>query len=1044
MGVTNSFGEIPAGESALPIEVTWMDNLLISKKSKRKKRGGSLTLVVAIGLGIVIVVLFLAVIYSQQFTHQKEAQTAIDSAAISVAKEISRITASPAGLALGQVAVCDQFQANGLQQSPIYGINTLIGRARLDAVLAAQLGPNAGTANEDMKLLANRDQQQVTAAARALRDRFAAIEAADFVIAGPTPIDLKQIAMTAYNTNPTRAQNSPNITRNDVTITFGYIGNESAGVTDIPIPSPANKSMGADSDNNSGLIDNQRFYRAGVNVPVPNFPGSYIFNAISRQPKLVDRTTFTQTAPNQFMVPTVVRVTINQQIDRSNPRKGDLSAQKTEVAAATAGGERTPVTAGIFRLEFPQGLPADQTQGNHFENILAIMNAGKDAWTGNGNFFTSPDGPFPGRTAGGAPSSIVGTSYPSDTTPGDDSSLNPRNAANPSQLVSYYVYDWLRNDCLRPNVDSVIKALKAPLRTAPTQTADAQKTIFDQAGEFVIQKAFAQSRPGTADECKRIWGGIFALIPNSTTAMAKGSGDGRSLNNFADSPGTYVDQAYVFRMQGSTPQQLAFAPGQTLAIGLDEQTGCPTTVDGNPIAEMLDFREDVNNTNQVAQNAYDAGKTVNDDASDKVKVLIAQLNAILAKEEVIDVGPTTVAQHGVATATGLTGLLATDPRRQILLNSRQAIVNNEETPKRAEIAEQNRLIARSGAVMNNAVEMIASVSGVAPYAGETKGLINSFRAITSIGLDRVVPADPASTAQPRQYKLAKVIDYWPPIRPTTQEIATLQQEIRGTGAAGTGQLQIALGDKNWVGDPRLFTGERRAVDVNGGSAEQVEIEPGKVPQLLCPPSVRPSSQTRNIELVTVGDSSLPRSGSSGAIQFTVSGQLQINENKNVPTFTAYDFAQADAGTYRNAAGNPKGFENSTGVNALLEGNSLYQALNVYRIKTNCDRDPNNGRFDVLWSVMAQNNGADVSNTAVDLRNNATPGNRLDCGRAVPNGDSQQICDNEVVRIQFTSPLPHVPALKVLKPPPPPQNPANVPPINPVPPPPPPPPPPRSH
>ncbi|MBY0550768.1 MAG: Tad domain-containing protein [Candidatus Obscuribacterales bacterium] len=1020
-----------------------MDNLLISKKSKRKKRGGSLTLVVAIGLGIVIVVLFLAVIYSQQFTHQKEAQTAIDSAAISVAKELSRIsvqqTASKQALGVGEVAVCDQFRANGLQQSPVYGINTLIGRARLDAVIAAQLQ------NEDMKLLANRDQQQVMQAAQALRDRFKAIEAADYVISSPTPIDLKKIAMDAYNNNPTRAQNSPNISRSDVKITFGYIGNEASGVTDIPIPSPANMSLGADSDNNSGLIDQQRFYRAGVNVPVPNFPGSYIFNAISRQPKLVDRTAFTKDAPNNFMVPTVVRVEIDQTIDRTSPSKGDLSARKTEVATATAGGERTPVTAGIFRLEFPQGLPADQTQGNHFENLLAIMNAGKGAWTGDGNFFTSNDGPFPGTTKGGAPSSISPATYPSDVSAGDDAALNPRGAANPSQLVSYYVYDWLRNDCLRPNIDSVIKALKAPLRTAPTQTADAQKTIFNEAGEFLVQKAFAQNRPGTADECKRIWGGIFALIPDSTKAMAKGSGDGRSLNNFDASPGTYVDQAYVFRMQGSTPQQLAFAPGQTLAIGLDELTGCPTTVDGNPIAEMLDFREDVNNTNGVAQNAYDAGKTVNDEASARVKVLIRELDAILAREEVFDVGPTLQVPHGVATATGLSGLLATDPRRAILLANRKAIVDNEETPKRAQIAEQNRLIARSGAVMNNAVEMIASVSGVSPYTGDTKGLINSFRAITSIGLDRVVPADPKSTAQPRQYKLAKAIDYWPPIRPTVAEIPTLQAEIRGQGPSGTGQLPIALGDKNWLGDPRLFTGDRRAVDVNGGTAEQVEIEPGKVAQILCPPSVRPSSQTRNIELVTVGDASLPRGQAvAGAIQFTVSGSLMINENKNAPTFTSFDFAAADAGTYKNAAASLKGFENSTGVNALLEGNSLYQALNVYRIKTNCDRDPDNGRFDVLWSVMAQNNSADTSNIAVDLRNNATPGNRLDCGRAVPNGDQQPVCDNEAVRIQFTSPLPHVPALKVLKPPPPPQNPANVPPINPVPPPPPPPPPPRSH
>ena len=215
-------------------------------------------------------------------------------------------------------------------------------------------------------------------------------------------------------------------------------------------------------------------------------------------------------------------------------------------------------------------------------------------------------------------------------------------------------------------------------------------------------------------------------------------------------------------------------------------------------------------------------------------------------------------------------------------------------------------------------------------------------------------------------------------------------------------------------------------------------------QILCPPSVVPSNQTKNFELVTDRDSSL---GGSGAVRFTVSGQAPNNQNPNRPrlAFSSFSQQQADAGLYVAAAAREKGFENATGVNATLQGQSRYQALNVYRVRTQCDRDPANGRFDVLWSIMAQDNVADFSNSRVDIRNDDTPGNRLDYGRAHTGGPAEQnIGDSEGPVVQVTSPSPYVPPLPVLPVPPPPSTADNSPPIPTTPPPSPPPPPPRSH
>jgi len=1000
------------------------------KKASRKNKGSSLALVTAIGLGIILVILFWAVIYSQQFTQQKEAQTAVDSAALAVAKEISLVSITDPGL--GIVGVTDQFRAGGPAQGPIYGINTLVGRARLDAVIANNLN------NEDMELLANRDTAQVMAAATTLRGALAIPTTGILRYTSPNGVvtrNLKQIAAAAYNSNPTRAANSPNVAINDVTVETGYVNNNAAGLTDIPIPMPNDLSLGANTDQFSGQVGGQRFYRAGVSAPVPGIGGQYVFSAISRQQRLVDRTAFVAAAPHANLVPTVVRVTIRQQVSRSNPSTGvnldtgTAANRKVEVAAATAGGERVPTTAGLFRLEFPQGIPQDQDSGNRFNSILSIMNAGAAAWNGNASFFTAKDGPFPGSGY------MAPARFPAGVSVADS-----RDTANPSQVTAYYVYDWLRNDCLRPNVRSVITAMNAPLRTQTTTTADASKAIFDQAGGIFIQKAYAAT---AAEQCNRIWGGLFALIPDSTKAMKKDSGDGRSLANFdknkAESRNTFLDQFYIASMQASTPQQLAFAPGQTIAIGINSETGCATTVNGEPISEALDLREDIAETNNISSDSYDAGDDVQIAAYKAIVPLQAaqneQLDIVAAIDAVVatmDYGPFTF-NNGASSPQGLSGLGSTNgyagaktqrDTKQATRNAPIAVIAAIQT----QINAENRKINRAAIVMNNAIQIIAAVSGIPPYkAPGIPGLINNLKAISSLGIDRVIPTDSKSVAKPRQYLLADSIDYFPPtVAATVSGIQGFASSIaagqyRKPGAAAS----ALLGNNNWLSNPRVFSGSTKAFGsiVSAGTAAgtAVEIQPGLVKQINCPPSVQPSSQTRNFEFLSVGDASL---GGQGAIRLEVSALAPTNGN-GAPLMYDQSKNALGGGAYKNEGGNS--LENATGTSALLEGQSRVQGLNILSVKSKCDRDADNGRYDVLWSVIGLCNCDNFSRPAVDLRNEATPGNKLDCGRASTGGNPQErICDNEAVRLSFQSPLPYTPPLKVVPLPPKPRSP--IPPV----------------
>lgn len=988
----------------------------------RGRFGGSLILVVAIGLGIMLTVFAAVYIYNQMFTHQREAQTAVDAAALAVSQEISKVTTQDPNL--GWIGVCDGYQTGGLQQQPVYGINTLVGRARLDAVISRQL------ANNDMTLLANRDALQTIVAANSLKTILTAANATGTLTynrpgAGNTPVtvnvNLADIAAQAYNANLIRTANDQSHVANgqqiqpaDVQIELGYVQGDSNGLTDIPIPSPNNMSGGADAANFSSSLAGVRYYKAGVNVPVPGLGNQYVFSCVTSQPHLVDRIAFTNTAPAPMMAPTVVRVRINQPVKLNNPKGGELAGNKVEVACAHAGGQRVPVTAGILRFEAPQGLPEDQTSGNHFVSIRSIMDAGAAAWSGEGRFFTANGGAFPGS------GTITPASYPPSipsaaSVPAGSPAVNGTTSANPSQLMAYYVYDWLRNDCLRPNVQAVVNALSFNLRTAAVgsvqvastgftrkdvQIADASRPLFGNLdlAELLMPKAIAQAN---IPECNNIWGGLFELIPNSTQAMSPGQ-DPRSLMNFNEEPDAYVDQAYVFRMQASTPQQLAFAGRNVMATGLDLNTGCPTTAGGSasnppqPVYILLDLREDIANAQNNALSNYDVARLVFDATTitlnnyeDQLSALTAELSAITAQMAALPPGDT----------AGYNALTVQYNAKLAQFNSVKALFD-----------EEQRKYTRASNVMYNAINIINSANAI----------VDNMLAISSLGVNRTMPASVLSTARPRSYSLAGGAIIFAP----TETIVT-QAQIEGTvSTIATGQVSAAPGTKNWLSTVSVVAGN-----------------PGGVTSPTCVMSTIPSSQTRNYEFVTLGDA-------AGGQDQANNGILEVTTSNSVPTNDGlghtYDSSNSSSGGGGNGSyvAQANNFDNITGVSALLEGESQYQALNVYRPGNTCDRDPANPRFRVDWSIMAQNNVTNFSDPTVDVRNEETPGNKLDCVNTpvVPN-PNERACRHEAVRIQITSPLLEVPPLVMVTPPPPP---VPAPPVPSVPPPSPPPPPRRSH
>ncbi|MCW5822364.1 MAG: Tad domain-containing protein [Cyanobacteria bacterium TGS_CYA1] len=865
---------------------------IMSQRSKR----GSLVIPIAVFLGVILLAGLIFIIFMQMTSHQKQAQTAVDASVLAVAKEIGKVTIDDPGL--GRIGVVDDYSNLGLAGRPVYGINTVMARCRLDLIIARRLN------NTTMEFLVKDDSKLLGNATRRLNNLLCSANANGIIkyedASGVTrTVNLAQVAADAYNSSGLRPASVEPVTAADITIEVGRTN--SAGVTNIPVPSPLSRAE-VNLTTNAATVNQgmgqQTFYRSNIPVPVSGSDTKFVFSQVGETVALIDRASFTPASTESIttgapiVFPTTVRVTVKEKVraiaggDGKNVTSKPTEIKK-EIACACAGNRRITPTAGIFRLEFPQGVPA-QDNGVKFDTILSLMNSsmlpadagsssspGTSGWKGNGHYFTSKKGPFPG-SGSIARSDVAG-----------------RKADNPSVALAFFVYDWLRNESLRPNVDAVYNAMHTKLR--------GNELIKDQVISYnfdLMQKAYAAENTNPA--CN-VFGGIFALVPNSDQAMTAGN-DPRSLNNFNDGTrNIYLDQAMVFRMQATVPQQLAWAPPHTMAHGKGKDDR-PTTTDGNPISELLDFREDLIKMMQLGRDTAVAGGQVAKEQADIIAKIVAEIDAIVDKQnEISDQMQDAINAGNMAEYQSL-----------------QQTWNDWENKRRAKVAEMQEPTRKYNR------GLIAYSSGVRAI-NLGLAIINNLLAVTALGVDKI---------EPLYYHIAGNNDFFPPGRAATVS------EIVGTGPAATGQNKKAGGDEDWLGSP-FFVKNLSGVAMSN-----------------CPESVIPTSQSRNFKLTTQGDASKGEGG--GVILLSIGDEVPVP----IKPVTVQNIDAV--GGFNNWArlmdpASKNNFSQVTGISSLLEDQLQYQSLNIY-----AEPDPVDNRLVIVWSVMGQNNvrnqsGADVRN-----------------------------------------------------------------------------------
>lgn len=570
-------------------------NRQIRLRVLRRHSGSMLPLIITVVIVICLIGIFV-LNYAQFFSSHKQAQTAIDAAALQAAIDLQKVVVTANdGTYFGTVGVVDDMPpANDLNKRPVIGINTLMATIRLDSLIADKLG------NNSMIVMAAQDLRCAEHDAQLLKNKMA-----DLASGGVAKdkngqvINLANDVAASYDANSVRSMKGAK-RKGDLTISFGtVIGAEALTLT--PVPSPL--SMAQVTASNSIAVNGVNVYLANTNVDTAVLGKNLRFRFVPLADKvaLITPSAFSLLPGGANTIATAVKVEGDEEIGLAATNEQGGSTAKTIHVMAYAqsggnpGGSQFP--SGTLQVSFPFAGPPPAGQGVDFTSVSSIMNNSMVSVVDsnlttpnpdlNGNFGTAS--PYTGWNASSKGNwfKAQGGSVPADANASlVQDKFRGRDHDDPSVVLSFVVYDWLRSLYLRPNIANVVTALSAPFWPG------AQSASYLEDG--VLQPVYAEveaTHPIT-----------FGLFNVSKT----GEGDPRDLSNFADNPDGYRRQfANVFGYVAAD----ATLPDTSLVVAMDNH-GNTISTNGRPAQELMDFYQAITRTNKLAGESLKNAKEV--------------------------------------------------------------------------------------------------------------------------------------------------------------------------------------------------------------------------------------------------------------------------------------------------------------------------------------------------------------------------------------------------------------------------------------------------
>lgn len=399
--------------------------------SKNRARGNMLVLVAAMSF-IVIAILLFALGYLRLMGTNQEQRSAIEAAALAAARDCTRICIPTREV--GWVSLSD-YVPNGSATTapdgyglPVRSINTLIGTARLDLIIADALDQDVmrDAARMDMRDALRAKDRLVTVLEDALTPTGSAQDKD-----GNTVTPYKS-AEDAYQQNKIRMTGKSSYVTGSLQLQLGSL---TKGVpTNIKVPEP----QGMAPVPSSKKIGD--YYKAYENIPVTTGgrTTNFVFGAIGDSIRIVDHKSWVATHPSlPYQFPTVIRAEAEQRInDVHNPTGHVVKA----IAAAQPASVFDPLPApGALSISLPDGPVPELTAPGNIYLDPKMNNPGLDP----ADLLTADTGDYP-YDAG---TQMVELCWPLD---GSDST---RPTADVWRLA---LHDWIRRAGTKARIDHAV------------------------------------------------------------------------------------------------------------------------------------------------------------------------------------------------------------------------------------------------------------------------------------------------------------------------------------------------------------------------------------------------------------------------------------------------------------------------------------------------------------------------------------------------------------------------------------------------------------
>jgi hypothetical protein len=227
----------------------------------RNQRGNMMVLALAITIGLLIAIGLFVFNYTRILGGHEQHSTAIEASSLAAAQAIARVVVEDPNY--GFISLSDYppigqgTKAGDGEPLPVIGINTIVGTARLDMIVAHELG------DETMKALAVKDVENTRAAARRLTDVIkASLQPGGSPLAKDLdgkPVAPYETAHNLYEGNKVSDAMGGSGVSGSFKLTLGYLDGGSTTLTPLPQPEEFAEVQADQKEDNN--------YKAFINIP---------------------------------------------------------------------------------------------------------------------------------------------------------------------------------------------------------------------------------------------------------------------------------------------------------------------------------------------------------------------------------------------------------------------------------------------------------------------------------------------------------------------------------------------------------------------------------------------------------------------------------------------------------------------------------------------------------------------------------------------------------------------------------------------------------